>query len=265
MTDHLSERHSFGLNLKVRDQDMLTSSSLSQEMQYASRPLTHQRPSLSTPSSSLPTRQAHARTSSHSLLTGALNPNHRVTRRKSVTTQAPNVAALTAAMADPEQSAAIPIANGARRNTMSKPAASKAPIAASLPSPPASLPTHKMAATLDSKITNNVDSAIDDDSNPSADEGSDNFQAARMRRASDGQPLSKEGKKGNRVEVRCDQCGKSYKHSSCLTKHLLVISSLLWAIHLQSPIPVTWSCDGLMDNPQETMLIIWNVDANYLS
>ena len=67
-------------------------------------------------------------------------------------------------------------------------------------------------------------SAIDDDSNDvSAEDAPNNkFQKARMRRASDGQPLLKEGKKSNRVEVRCDKCGKGYKHSSCLTKHLLV-------------------------------------------
>lgn len=71
------------------------------------------------------------------------------------------------------------------------------------------------------------DSAIDDDSNEiSAEEGENGFEQARVRRASDGQPLTKEGKKSNRVELKCDQCGKAYKHSSCLTKHLLVPLSL---------------------------------------
>lgn len=65
-------------------------------------------------------------------------------------------------------------------------------------------------------------SAIEEDdlNDGSADEGSDKFQKARQRRASDGQPLLKDGKKSNRIEVRCEKCGKGYKHSSCLTKHL---------------------------------------------
>ncbi len=187
------------------------------EMQQSSRPLTHQRPSLSAASSSLPARHTHARNSSHSLLTGTLNPNHRVTRRKSVTNQTANVAALTAAIADGDPATAIPIANAnARRNTMSK--AAKMSIAASLPSPPASLPLQRSLA--ESKL--HQESAIDDDS-MSGDDAEGSVDGNRARRASDGQPLTKDGKKSNRVEVRCETCGKGYKHSSCLTKHLLVI------------------------------------------
>ena len=44
----------------------------------------------------------------------------------------------------------------------------------------------------------------------------------RNRRASEGAYLVKgEGKRVS-SELRCDTCGKSYKHSSCLTKHLYV-------------------------------------------
>ncbi|UNI14099.1 hypothetical protein JDV02_000770 [Purpureocillium takamizusanense] len=191
-----------------------SSSPLVQEMQPSARPLTHQRPSPSSSSpSGLPGRQAHARTNSHShsLLTGALNANHRVTRRKSVTTNnGPNFAALTAAVANGEQTAAMPIANATRRNT-----GSKARVG-SLPSPPASLPLHK---TVPEIVKDS--SAIDDETHDgSADEAATKFQKARIRRASDGQPLAKESKKSNRVEVRCEKCGKGYKHSSCLTKHL---------------------------------------------
>jgi hypothetical protein len=45
---------------------------------------------------------------------------------------------------------------------------------------------------------------------------------ARVRRASEGSHLRKEGKRVGAGELRCDKCGKGYKHSSCLTKHLLV-------------------------------------------
>lgn len=42
---------------------------------------------------------------------------------------------------------------------------------------------------------------------------------ARNRRASEGSFLKGEGKRVA-SELRCDTCGKGYKHSSCLTKHL---------------------------------------------
>jgi len=46
---------------------------------------------------------------------------------------------------------------------------------------------------------------------------------ARVRRASEGAHHGKgEGKRAS-GELRCEQCGKGYKHSSCLTKHLSVI------------------------------------------
>ncbi|RSL98088.1 hypothetical protein CDV31_012734 [Fusarium ambrosium] len=187
-----------------------------QEMQQSSRPLTQNRSPMSTTASGLPGRQTHARATSHSLLTGALNANHRVTRRKSVTNPSSNItSALAAALRDGDRSAAVPIANGGRR--MSKSAAARAALVGSLPSPPASLPNHKSMPDPKRELNG---SAIEDDPNDgSADEGATKFQKARQRRASDGQTL-KEGKKSNRVEVRCDKCGKGYKHSSCLTKHL---------------------------------------------
>ena len=53
-------------------------------------------------------------------------------------------------------------------------------------------------------------------------ESNENISKARARRASEGQFLTKtEGKRAS-GELRCEKCGKGYKHSSCLTKHLLV-------------------------------------------
>jgi hypothetical protein len=58
---------------------------------------------------------------------------------------------------------------------------------------------------------------------------------SRNRRASEGSRLSKgEGKRTSGSDLRCDKCGKGYKHSSCLTKHLSVTLSLLLASHTLS-------------------------------
>jgi hypothetical protein len=101
--------------------------------------------------------------------------------------------------------------------------AGRSALAASLPSPPASLLASRFMAAAKGEIPEN---AIDDEAvEMSAEEGDEamtDLQKARIRRASDGQPLTKEGKKSSRVELRCETCGKGYKHSSCLTKHLFV-------------------------------------------
>ena len=51
---------------------------------------------------------------------------------------------------------------------------------------------------------------------------------ARARRASEGSRLARsERRRSNTGDLRCETCGKGYKHGSCLTKHLSVIDSLL--------------------------------------
>jgi hypothetical protein len=62
--------------------------------------------------------------------------------------------------------------------------------------------------------------ALEDNSNE--DEASPDRKLstkARNRRASEGSFLKSESKRAA-SELRCDTCGKGYKHSSCLTKHL---------------------------------------------
>jgi hypothetical protein len=68
------------------------------------------------------------------------------------------------------------------------------------------------------------ESAIDDEQNHDEmdEEEQTSFKQARMRRASEGQHLVKDGKKSNGGDLKCDKCGKGYKHSSCLSKHLFV-------------------------------------------
>jgi hypothetical protein len=72
--------------------------------------------------------------------------------------------------------------------------------------------------------TERDESAIEDDQNDEMDDDENvAFSKARTRRASEGQQLVKgESKKGNPNDLRCEKCGKGYKHSSCLTKHLFV-------------------------------------------
>ncbi|KAI1340528.1 hypothetical protein F5Y15DRAFT_42203 [Xylariaceae sp. FL0016] len=194
----------------------------SQEISTTTRPLTQHRGSISNGimSSLSAARPSHSRNNSNSIsaLSGAHNSTHRITRRKSMTNTSANVAAVAAALQEAgDKATALPIAVNSRRATISKPPARSA-VVGSLPSPPASLPTHRFS--LNTKIEGQ-ESAIDDDLNElSADEGEGGLQKARVRRASDGQPLTKEGKKSNRAELRCEKCGKGYKHSSCLTKHL---------------------------------------------
>lgn len=173
---------------------------------------------------SLLNRQSHSRNNSHSLAAGSLNATHRVTRRKSMTITGANVAAVAVAAGLKEAGDRVmplPVASSARRNTISRNGLSRSALSGSLPSPPASLPTQKFAP-VDGAI-HMQDSAIDDELNDmSGDDGDSSMNNSRVRRASDGQPLVKEGRKSNRPELRCEKCGKGYKHSSCLTKHLFV-------------------------------------------
>ncbi|KAL8420070.1 hypothetical protein RB594_003011 [Gaeumannomyces avenae] len=195
----------------------------SKEMQQTSRPLTH-RPPISSNSNvaGLPGRQSHSRNNSHSILGSSLNATHRITRRKSMTNTAANVAAVAAVMGEVvaegmDKAMALPITiNSGRRNTMSKSGISRAMLAASLPSQP---PVAEAGTVKAEGKPEGQDSAIDDGAST---DGETTLQDGRLRRASDGQPLAKEGnsKKMNRVELRCEKCGKGYKHSSCLTKHL---------------------------------------------
>jgi hypothetical protein len=92
------------------------------------------------------------------------------------------------------------------------------------PSPPSSLPTNSNGYSFSQKgdFPANHSSAIADGT-----ASSDNSLLAnksRVRRASEGAHIIKgEGKRANGNELRCEKCGKGYKHSSCLTKHLFVL------------------------------------------
>lgn len=103
---------------------------------------------------------------------------------------------------------------------MSKGASARSAALGSLPSPPASLPGHRYR--LSSGKLSRGESAIDDELDDMDEEDENESKQSRIRRASDGQHLTKDGKKAHGNDLKCEKCGKGYKHSSCLSKHLFV-------------------------------------------
>ena len=82
----------------------------------------------------------------------------------------------------------------------------------SYPSVPSSLPQHVSAPEAGSG------SAVIDGPALSSFQGVDKAKQ-RMRRASDGTRLTKKEKAAT-GDLKCEHCGKAYKHGSCLNKHL---------------------------------------------
>ncbi|KAK2630150.1 hypothetical protein QTJ16_000970 [Diplocarpon rosae] len=116
------------------------------------------------------------------------------------------------------------------RRNMSKSASARSIAQGSLPSPPASLPGHRYKLAANGK-SDREESAIDDDQNDVKEEDDEKGpKQSRIRRASEGQYRTKDGKKAHGSDLKCEKCGKGYKHSSCLSKHLFVptfLSSVL--------------------------------------
>jgi hypothetical protein len=142
-------------------------------------------------SGSLPSRNSYSRSHNNpsSLLGASINPTHRVTRRKSTT--------LSAAPSAQAISQAINIDQSQSQSAARRPAASRTGLGslshASYPSPPNSL--------------------------PQGDKTSEDKKLLKIRRGSDATVLTKK-KSASGGELKCETCGKGYKHSSCLTKHL---------------------------------------------
>ncbi|RKF55733.1 putative c2h2 finger domain protein [Erysiphe neolycopersici] len=194
---------------------------------HSSRPLNHQRLSIS---NNNPLSKSHTRINTHLVTTGSNITNHRVTRRKSITTNSTSTAIAAAVKEAVGSTQSIPII-GRKLNTSQSSSCKFSNFG--LPSPPMSLPTQtqKIRLTFTGKSERLEESAIVDDDDrmyhmgdEDGEEGEEPEKNSSMspqaRRASEGQHLMKDGKKPSSSDLKCDKCGKEYKHSSCLSKHL---------------------------------------------
>ncbi|KXT02535.1 hypothetical protein AC578_4154 [Pseudocercospora eumusae] len=176
-----------------------------------SRPAASQhRLSVASNASSLPARNSSTRTHSHSASLASVSTANRINRRKSSTFSPATRPSVNGAVIENA------VAEGTavhRRSSTSKPAA-LASLNDPHPSMPSSLPQQ-------ASVPENValsSSALVDGPSLSSFHGIDKSRS-KMRRASDGTRLTKK-EKAAAGELKCEHCGKAYKHGSCLNKHL---------------------------------------------
>lgn len=157
---------------------------------------------------SRPLPNGSQRSHTHSISLGAVNSHHRVTRRKSVTTAAANAAAAVAASMEGGESTSLPMAHrrtlggrkGLESGSVGNVSGFSSYLSRSINSPSQEPPVARKdspGSETDAKLKN------------------------RNRRASEGAILKTEGKRVP-ADLRCDRCGKGYKHGSCLSKHMCV-------------------------------------------
>jgi len=177
-----------------------------------------------------------ARPHSHSVSVGSINPAHRVTRRKSMSSNAAGNIAAMAAAAKGMSGAPLDGSNASRR--LSKPASQfRGPhLSTTTPSMASSVPSSGSPFAPGSYSAATKTEAIADGPPLAAmSEHEKGNSKSRIRRASEGSRLAKgDGKRTSGSELRCEKCGKGYKHSSCLTKHLSVVPCLSLSSHTLS-------------------------------
>ena len=184
----------------------------SKETQVTRPQSQHRNSMASSASLSTPSRGSASRHHSHSLSLGSINSTHRVTRRKSTNASSiNNVSAVKAALKEMSQGGSTSVFDSniqSHRRSVPDFSSKNSHEGSLAGSVPAQAPTHR-------------DTALHDGSLPTTHQMGHNARP-RARRASEGSYLIKGDGKRASGELRCDQCGKGYKHSSCLTKHLLV-------------------------------------------
>ncbi|KAJ5574235.1 uncharacterized protein N7459_008662 [Penicillium hispanicum] len=180
---------------------------------------------------SRPLPNMNQRQHAHSISLGAVNANHRVTRRKSVTTAAANAAAAVAAsLKDGGESASLPTAahrrslggrKGLESTSVGTPSGFSSYLSRSMNSPSQEPPVARKQSPSNSETDGKA------------------IPRGRNRRASEGAQMKTDGKRAP-ADLRCERCGKGYKHGSCLSKHMwehdpawAITSKLLISKHQQ--------------------------------
>lgn len=210
-----------------------------------------------TSSGSFPHKNASSsRQHAHSVSLGAMNPTHRISRRKSVNSTAASSAAHAVAAALREHAEVHTTSHrrslGSRRGLESTSMGN-----------PSSMGTYfsrPVVGTSNVYATDRKPSTASIEDDPVEDEHTVERSMntkGRNRRASEGAYLAKGEGKRLPSELRCDTCGKGYKHSSCLTKHMwehdpawALTSKLLISKHQQvqlleaASVLVTMNADG---------------------
>lgn len=169
---------------------------------------------------SLPKSRPH----SQSLSAASLHPGHRVTRRKSMSSTAANNVAAMAAAAKGMSGAPLETSTSSRRPSKSA-AQFRGPSLSMTPSMASSVPSNGSAFANNSYNAPAAKSEAITDGPPlsAMPDNEKGNSKSRIRRASEGSRLAKsDGKRASGSELKCEKCGKGYKHSSCLTKHLSV-------------------------------------------
>jgi hypothetical protein len=174
------------------------------------RPSSQHRLSVGASASSLPLRNSYSRTHSH---TTPLGGNARISRRKSSTfAPATNPTVLGAAVESAVAEGSIAVN---RRSSVSK-AALAALNGGQAGAPGSSLPR---GVTIPER---GPSSAVID--GPPLSSYHD--KKPKIRRASDGSSLTKKEKVAT-GDLKCEHCGKAYKHGSCLNKHLYAVARVM--------------------------------------
>ena len=200
--------------------------------------MSQHRPSSSAGSGAMPMRSWHSRQHSHTLSLGSVNQTGRVTRRKSMTSSAAsNLAAVAAALKEGDHAWCVVPSSSARKGMPAMVETAKAAECHSTananldPSGFSSLHGTPYHAETPFNVTRNDESigrrrsAITDETStsPGLQNHNKHVAKARSRRASEGSQLLKsDGRRESGNELRCETCGKAYKHGSCLVKHLFV-------------------------------------------